>query len=477
MDFDAGRTKSPINADGSESWTTVLTGRNGGGKSRTLGALTTLLTEGRGGRIRIRKPENLWKVVYFVGNTRYTVRNDRRGYLAVYRDGRQVPFEGGAEFPSRVIAVTAAANDKFPNVRRSPYEDDTYYYFGLRDATNRASGVAPLLAALQALTAAKAGDARRIKAVATVFALLGYHPYLRQQYGMRYSKLLSEDVSLSMLYEAGALGVDARTRIGRLLHRDPSVLEQLEAAWEVLRVHMLRGSIWEIEVDFSHGDGGDLEESRLFDSADLLRRAGLLRLQSVYLSTLKDGSLVDLRDASSGQISLATTFLSIAASITQGSLILIDEPEISLHPEWQTAYLGLARRLFSDYAGCHFVIATHSPSVVSGMPGTSANAISLDPEHRNVEADSNYGGNSIDELLVQEFGVYESGNLFLQKEVAKALDLASTGEIASDAFAKAAKTIAPAATELEGEPFGMLISSLLRAAERVKAEQRGADSR
>lgn len=43
VNFDAGRPDSPGAGEGTASWTTILTGRNGGGKSRTLRAVTSLL--------------------------------------------------------------------------------------------------------------------------------------------------------------------------------------------------------------------------------------------------------------------------------------------------------------------------------------------------------------------------------------------------------------------------------------------------
>ncbi|WP_164888706.1 MULTISPECIES: AAA family ATPase [Paenarthrobacter] len=383
-----------------------------------------------------------------------------------------------AEFPSRIIAASAAANDKFPNARRYPLPDDYYYYFGLRDATGRASGIAPLLSALQALSAAEAGDARRINAVATVFRLLGYREVLTHRYGWRYLRHLRQGESPSSLYVQGSLGPDARHRIEGLLRHDPDVLEKLDAAVASAKITSSKSLFWEIEADFSKENiGAKSNASREFSDSNLLRRAGLIRLESVILKRLGDGALLDLREASSGQISLATTFLGIAASITDGALVLIDEPEISLHPEWQAAYLGLAQRLFSSYTGCHFLVATHSPSVVAGMSETNANAVSLDLASVGPEVSSNYGGDSVDELLVREFGVYESGNLFLQKELARALDLASVGEISSDAFRHAVEVISPAAIELKDEPFGRLVASLLRAAKHADDSEVGSVSR
>ncbi|MCL1028881.1 AAA family ATPase [Serratia silvae] len=76
---------------------------------------------------------------------------------------------------------------------------------------------------------------------------------------------------------------------------------------------------------------------------------------------------MSLRLASSGEQCILLSLLGIATNICNRSLILIDEPEISLHPEWQEKYISLLMRIFERYNSCLFVIATHSPQVVSKL--------------------------------------------------------------------------------------------------------------
>ncbi|USV01044.1 AAA family ATPase [Serratia entomophila] len=76
---------------------------------------------------------------------------------------------------------------------------------------------------------------------------------------------------------------------------------------------------------------------------------------------------MSLRLASSGEQCILLSLLGIATNICNNSLILIDEPEISLHPEWQEKYISLLMRIFERYNSCLFVIATHSPQVVSKL--------------------------------------------------------------------------------------------------------------
>jgi predicted ATPase len=53
-----------------------------------------------------------------------------------------------------------------------------------------------------------------------------------------------------------------------------------------------------------------------------------------------------------------------------GALILLDEPELSLHPAWQSKVLGFYRQITKQSDGTHpqLVVATHSPFIVHGAP-------------------------------------------------------------------------------------------------------------
>lgn len=83
-------------------------------------------------------------------------------------------------------------------------------------------------------------------------------------------------------------------------------------------------------------------------------------------------------DASSGEQCLALMLLGIAGKIKDNSLICIDEPEISLHPEWQSKFIKLLGSIYSDVKGCHFVIATHSPHIISNLSGDNSFILNMD---------------------------------------------------------------------------------------------------
>ncbi len=69
-------------------------------------------------------------------------------------------------------------------------------------------------------------------------------------------------------------------------------------------------------------------------------------------------------DLSSGEQQLYIKIASLILMKPHDSLVLIDEPELSLHPEWQAAFISTLKKIGSNN---QFIIATHSPYIVSNL--------------------------------------------------------------------------------------------------------------
>lgn len=78
----------------------------------------------------------------------------------------------------------------------------------------------------------------------------------------------------------------------------------------------------------------------------------------------KQGSAFRLGAASSGERELLTYLFAIYALNIRNALIIVDEPELHLHPRWQQILLGLFERLAAETSN-QFLMATHSPVFVS----------------------------------------------------------------------------------------------------------------
>ncbi|HHL1883930.1 AAA family ATPase [Klebsiella pneumoniae] len=120
----------------------------------------------------------------------------------------------------------------------------------------------------------------------------------------------------------------------------------------------------------------DAAGEKLRASILFLNEYNLLNIKEVFLH--KDTNEININDLSSGELSVLLTILNINGEIEDGSLVLIDEPELSLHPRWQSEIIPTIMKSFEKVKGCHFIIATHSPLVASSIPETNSSVVLLD---------------------------------------------------------------------------------------------------
>ena len=78
-------------------------------------------------------------------------------------------------------------------------------------------------------------------------------------------------------------------------------------------------------------------------------------------------------DLSSGEKQLIYTLLRVANSKRKNQIILMDEPEISLHLSWQEKLLASIKKLRSE---SQIIVVTHSPGIV--MDGWMGNYTEID---------------------------------------------------------------------------------------------------
>ena len=67
---------------------------------------------------------------------------------------------------------------------------------------------------------------------------------------------------------------------------------------------------------------------------------------------------------SSGEQQILSKVFPLFTDNMRGHVILIDEPEDSLHPAWQVGYIPVLRRCAQNN-DCQFILATHSPQIIS----------------------------------------------------------------------------------------------------------------
>jgi AAA domain, putative AbiEii toxin, Type IV TA system len=82
-----------------------------------------------------------------------------------------------------------------------------------------------------------------------------------------------------------------------------------------------------------------------------------------FLFKTDNGRTIDPSDLSSGEQHELVLFYDLLFKVDPNSLVLIDEPEISLHVAWQQSFISDIQRV-SQIADLQFIVATHSPQVI-----------------------------------------------------------------------------------------------------------------
>lgn len=172
----------------------------------------------------------------------------------------------------------------------------------------------------------------------------------------------------------------------------------------------------------------------------LLRRLDLLNLTSCELQS-SEIETIDVAKTSSGQQQMLCAIFGLATSITPGCLALLDEPELSLHPEWQLKYVDALFRITQSVQDAHIVVATHSPLVVQQAVLHGADVVQMGDRTRSsahplpIFSDTPL---SIEQALVDVFQTPIAGSAHVSNEIFQAVLKGETGsrQEKSDALAK-----------------------------------------
>lgn len=127
-------------------------------------------------------------------------------------------------------------------------------------------------------------------------------------------------------------------------------------------------------------------------------------------ATLKEYELDLLSDGEKCYLAIVASIARLLAMATpQGQdplessgIILIDEVDLHLHPEWQ---LTIVPRLTETFPNCQFIFTTHSPHVISSIPSSDSSKLVVMKEGVGQEIGSGWYGKESDPILLDYFGL------------------------------------------------------------------------
>ena len=418
--------------------TSVIIGANGIGKSHLLNVIAEIfgLLENQFHGKELDVLQYYFRIKYCARWEEYEFSNfadynpvGRSKYTNLYfkKAGERVNI-GMMKLPWRVIVSSTTINDKF--VAKST---DMYRYKGMRNekspsTTGTRTMVRKTVESLLNSLDAEVGFRRQLK---ELLVHLGLQPRLELTYSLRYKNVfLKEDIDrlkIQQIFEEQSDTFKKRTTLlWGTQNYEKIKYEQIEQLDEIAHFYQnLRHNKAFTEKETLFYDLLD-KESNVHEDRNALKILSALDLISYPSLRVYKNSDFLFDQSSSGEWSLFCQMVSIMSEIQPGSIVLIDEPENSAHPNWQINYIGWLKKIFEQYYNCHFVIATHSHFMLTDLEPQTSDIIALDRSEvglRNIAEGVNTFCWSVDDILYRVFHVRNTRNYVFERKMLELFDL------------------------------------------------------
>ena len=215
----------------------------------------------------------------------------------------------------------------------------------------------------------------------------------------------------------------------------------------------------------------DIDQNSLAANDDLnyiykLKQYDLVQAASVVF--YKNGKQIASEEMSSGEFAMLSMVLSISTAASDlHTLILIDEPELSLHPNWQMTIIDNLDRALKNQV-CHLLIATHSHMLVSDLPMNRSSVSQWEKDKdgnliANRIEENTYGW-SAEEVLLKVFKTATDRNRYFGERIAKLLEQMGNDTITKEAVADELDDLQEISQHLSDvDPMKMVLNTIIDA--------------
>lgn len=448
-DINFGRSEIGQMADGG-NMISVIIGKNGIGKSYLLRAIVDIFKTLDGLKnddddAQMQSLPYRFSVRYNIDGHIYTITNTDNGIRPVGRaavhafkfckDGQNVRMQN-IKLPGMVIASSMTIVDKFPTPSMGIYR-----YRGVRnERTPSTTGTRTIVRkAVDGIIDSLAHKHTTSAELKHILTELGFQPHLEIKYKVRYRNVFFRpDMSPDVLAEIYAnwqkyfpnrKGVVWGEKYYRTLSNYP---DKIKTVCLFIRRYTNK---WFLDIDSSISYDVLDENNQLLEDAEaikLLSNLDILSFPEFKVFKQEKESGYNFVNSSSGEIQQLCQFISIMSAINRNSLVLIDEPENSSHPNWQMNYVGWLQNIFKDYQDCHFLIATHSHFLLTDMRPEWSRIIALGRDGQGLKNIVEEGVNtyswSADDILYRVFHVRNTRNYDCENDIMRLYTLIENGQ-------------------------------------------------
>ncbi len=159
--------------------------------------------------------------------------------------------------------------------------------------------------------------------------------------------------------------------------------------------------------------------------------------RNITLFTNSSGDEFDINELSSGEKQLFLRTLAIRMLNPENSIILIDEPELSLHPKWQQRIVDVYRKIGKNN---QIIIATHSPHILGSVKKENIMLLDKDDDGKIVvrTGDELYDsyGQPTERILEDIMGLKTTRNQEIFDKLEKIREMVNEDKYETDDFKK-----------------------------------------
>lgn len=434
-------------------YTSLIIGPNGTGKSLLLKIISDIFLDLNNLKNNLPKAkkhnDNYFKISYFIGGEHFEITNYNQftnfskkrktfEYTLYINEINTEKFDT-IQIPDSLIVSSLLLTDRFTVYKNSP---EFYKYLGVRSLTSpttaRTRNYVKRTVEL-VVTALASLDTEIINKIKELLTFLEFKHTFKIQYTPKYKdKFFTKNltnkrfVELFQNYTDPEKGFSNRKELkfipfgvqyfDRHVNDEKGLVQELV---DLLNEICNSGKLKNKENSKTEIFEYDILESELsldkYKLLNHLQQLDLITFPSVRLQ--KRDESIDLEQTSSGEYHIISNLIGIYASLSQNSLVLLDEPEVSLHPNWQMRYMSFLKEIFKDYASCQFITTTHSHFFASDLDGNNSKIIGLKRnlinkiETVDLPKDLNTFGWSAEEVLYRVFELRTNRNHYFEYDI------------------------------------------------------------
>lgn len=366
--------------DRSRPLSTIIIGENGSGKSYLISQISDFFRfiqkTSTGERKYTYKYEYV-DIEYCIDDNYFLIKKEKNK-ITTFKNNKECLIQK-IQLPIKIIAMSFMVNDKFSFSR--PHDDPFYDYLGVR-ATSNASYTSTIKRMIVNALVESLSKNEKIELITNILKFLNMNKRISITYNLVRKTLFNRPIKPSTIKQKATSIIDRKRYINEsefneIITNPEVILDDISILRKNIKI--IREKIF-LTID--------LEDVNHTNKTQLMK--ALSRLEQMEYISLPDiqfykGSGFSFEETSSGEKNLIFTFLNLIAHIEQNSLVLIDEPEISLHPSWQMKYIDFIKKSISAYFSSHLILASHSHFMISDLEPDSSSLVSIHQHHTQRE--------------------------------------------------------------------------------------------